>query len=150
MIFMNLLDAAIDLALISHHGQTNHHDGEPYILHVLRVARSVRDAGLDERHQAVAWLHDAVEDTNLTIDQLHSFFPDDPDVVAAVAALTKKSGQSNEEYYDNLTKFPMAARVKLRDIEDNFRRNHMIQDDAKKLRMAAKYSLGMDKLKDFR
>lgn len=49
-----------------------------------------------------------------------------------------------------LLNFPIAARVKVSDLNDNFRRNHMITDDGKRLRMAGKYSLGLDILSDFR
>jgi (p)ppGpp synthase/HD superfamily hydrolase len=144
---MNLVDLAIATALEYHHGQLNTHSDEPYILHPQRVALHVRDRGLDESHQAVAWLHDALEDTTLTVATLNRLF--EPDVVAAIVALTKTKGESNEEYYTNLTFNHMAARVKVSDIIDNFSRNHLIESDATRLRMAAKYSLGLDILKEF-
>jgi (p)ppGpp synthase/HD superfamily hydrolase len=143
------LDSAMSIALKAHHGQSNAHNGEPYILHVHRVACAVRDAGHDELHQAVAWLHDVVEDTDITLDYLASIFWNEADLVTAVSALTKKKGQSNEDYYNLLKLVPIAARVKVRDMQDNFRRNHLIEDDEKRLRMAHKYSLGMDMLKEF-
>lgn len=143
----NLIDTAMAIALRAHNGQVNSHDGEPYILHVHRVATHVRDRGLDETHQAVAWLHDTLEDTDLTASELNAAFP--PDVAAAVITLTKTRGQSNEYYYHNLAHNPIAARVKISDIVDNFSRNHLITDDETRLRMAAKYSLGLDILKEF-
>lgn len=143
----SIVDRAMATALLCHHGQTNKHDGEPYILHVFRVAMHVRDRGLDERHQAVAWLHDALEDTALTAAELNVLLPGD--IVSAVLALTKTKGVSNEAYYLNLKNNPIAARVKISDIIDNFSRNHQIQDDDTRLRMGAKYSLGLDILKEF-
>lgn len=144
---INDVDLAMAYAMRFHNGQVNTYDGEPYVLHVQRVALHVRDRGLDATHQAVAWLHDTLEDTDLTPQELNAVFP--PEIVAAVIALTKVKGQSNEEYYRNLTRNPIAARVKISDIIDNFSRNHMITDDATRLRMGAKYSLGLDILKEF-
>ncbi len=144
---INPLDLAVHAAIQSHNGQINKHNGEAYIAHVHRVAVHVRDRGLDDTHQAVAWLHDALEDTEFSVFELNNSFP--PAVVSAVLALTKQKGESNEDYYNNLKQNPIAARVKISDIIDNFSRNHTIQDDATRLRMAAKYSLGLDILKEF-
>lgn len=144
---MNLVDRAMATALAFHNGQVNKHDNMPYILHVQRVAIHVRDRGLDETHQAVAWLHDVLEDTALTPERLNREF--NSTVVAAVLALTKEKGVSNEEYYRALARNDIAARVKVSDIIDNFGRNHQIEDDATRLRMAAKYSLGLNMLKEF-
>lgn len=141
------LDLAVEVALRAHNGQVNKHDGEPYILHVHRVALHVRERGLDETHQAVAWLHDVLEDTEFTAAELNATFG--PDIVTAVLALTKVNGEPNDVYYRALTRLPIAARVKISDIIDNFSRNHAITDDATRLRMASKYSLGLDILKEF-
>lgn len=144
---INAVDLAMAYAVKYHNGQVNKHNGEAYLLHVLRVARHVRDRGLDTTHQAVAWLHDALEDTDLTVGALNAAFP--PEIVAAVVALTKTKGIANEDYYRILTGNPIAARVKISDIIDNFSRNHEIEDEATRLRMGAKYSLGLDILKAF-
>lgn len=144
---VNPVDLAMAVALEYHNGQTNKHDGEAYITHVHRVAMHVRDRGLDETHQAVAWLHDTLEDTALTPNTLNAAFP--PEIVAAVLALTKTGSLNNADYYYALKYNPIAARVKISDIIDNFSRNHKIEDDTARLRMAAKYSLGLDILKEF-
>lgn len=139
------------MALRAHHGQINQHDGEPYILHVQRVWVAVRDRGLDEVHQAVAWLHDVLEDTDLSAYTILVTFPEFPEIASNVAALTKNKGEPNEDYYRRLLGFPIGARVKaVGDIPDNFRRNHFILEEATRLRMASKYSLGLDILKDYR
>jgi (p)ppGpp synthase/HD superfamily hydrolase len=119
---VNAVDLAIATAIQYHNGQTNKHDGEAYITHVHRVAMHVRDRGLDETHQAVAWLHDTLEDTALTVGTLNAAFP--PEIVAAVIALTKTGSLSNMDYYHSLRFNPIAARVKISDIIDNFSRNH--------------------------
>jgi hypothetical protein len=86
------------------------------------------------------------------LEYLHKVFPDHPDLVSAVSRLTKpKDGSmTNREYYEGLVNCDLAARVKIRDIHDNFSRNHFIEDEAKKVRMAHKYSLGLDILKEYR
>ena len=145
--FTTTLDLAMSVALGAHNGQVNKHNGEPYILHVHRVATHVRDRGLDETHQAVAWLHDVVEDTDVTIYDINNTF--NPHISSAVAALTKVKGMTNEEYYLNLKNNTIGARIKVSDIVDNFSRNHTVTDDETRLRFAVKYSLGFDILKEF-
>ncbi len=144
---MNIVDRAMHIALQAHFGVVNKHDGEPYILHLHRVFMDVRDRGLSEEHQAVAWLHDTVEDTTVTVDELIRAFPLNPDIPLAVSLLTKVKGIDNEAYYRLVVRNPMAADVKRSDLEDNFRRNHLIEDEPTRARMARKYSLGMDILK---
>jgi guanosine-3',5'-bis(diphosphate) 3'-pyrophosphohydrolase len=143
------IDRAMAIALRYHNGQVNQHDGEPYILHVQRVANHVRDRGLSETHQAIAWLHDVLEDTECTPKQIVDAFPNNGVIIQAVLALTKVKGISNEVYYTCLKADPVAAAVKISDLVDNFSRNHMIEDEATRVRMASKYSLGLDILKEF-
>jgi (p)ppGpp synthase/HD superfamily hydrolase len=147
----NLSDNAMMIALEAHDGQKNKHTGEPYILHVARVALACKDRKLSPAHVAVAWLHDVVEDTEVTISDLMKSFPFDPEIVQAVDLLTKPADGSltNEDYYRRIAANKLAAYVKVRDIHDNFNRNHLILDDVKRLRMAHKYSLGLDILRDF-
>lgn len=146
----SIVERAMIIALGAHNGQVNKHDGEPYILHVHRVAMNIARAGYDDRHVAVAWLHDVLEDTDVTVEELHAAFPEDPDIVADVVALTKKKGESLVDYYTRLRQRVRAARIKyFGDKPDNFRRNHKIEDPATRLRMAAKYSLCDDMLMDY-
>jgi guanosine-3',5'-bis(diphosphate) 3'-pyrophosphohydrolase len=70
----------------AHRGQSRR-SGEPYIQHPLAVARIVADLGLDDVTVAAALLHDAVEDTGVTIDALEEEFG--KDVTAIVDGVTK-------------------------------------------------------------
>jgi GTP pyrophosphokinase len=70
----------------AHRGQSRR-SGEPYIQHPLAVARIVADLGLDDITVAAALLHDAVEDTGLTLDDLEEDFGSD--VTAIVDGVTK-------------------------------------------------------------
>lgn len=145
----NLVDRAATLALTAHAEHFNKHDGTPYTLHLYRVSAAVARAGESDLHIAAAWLHDAVEDEKATYQEVYDI---SPDLASVVLCLSKPSDGSLTliEYYNRLLTNPVAARVKVFDIFDNFGRNHLIEDDDKRLRMAKKYSLGLDILKDYR
>jgi (p)ppGpp synthase/HD superfamily hydrolase len=110
---MSLLEQAITLAVRVHAGQKDRY-GEPYILHPLRVmCRMTTDT---ERVAAV--LHDVVEDSPLSLDDLHvQGFP--RDVVEIVDHLTKREGESYEQLIGRAASHPVALRVKMADLEDN-------------------------------
>ena len=104
------------LARIAHRGQTRW-NGDEYFTHPERVAKSFyMDGGSYE--MAVAFLHDVVEDTDVTIHDLAIYFP--YPVVDAVAAITKQKGKETyTEYIKRLLKNNIATRVKIADLEDN-------------------------------
>lgn len=66
----NVAERALDFALQMHAGQKRKYTGEPYITHPIAVAAILRDHGFDEEVIAAAYLHDVVEDTPATYDQL--------------------------------------------------------------------------------
>lgn len=145
---MNLLDAAIYVATDAHRGALNQHDGELYIHHPQRVAISLRDAGYSEKYQAVAWMHDVVEDTDWTLEKVRVTlvggvdFETICDVILALDAMTHRKGETNQDYYQRISRDPIARAVGFYDkTVENFGRNHLIEDEAKRLRMAQKYSL---------
>jgi (p)ppGpp synthase/HD superfamily hydrolase len=110
---MATLERAIEIAARAHSGQRDK-AGAPYILHPLRVMlRAATDA---ERIAAV--LHDVVEDSDWTFDQLRAegFAPE---VVEAVDALTRRPGETYEEFVLRAGAHPLARRVKLADLADN-------------------------------
>jgi (p)ppGpp synthase/HD superfamily hydrolase len=88
--------------------------GDPYILHPLTVMLRFRDP--DAR--IVAILHDSVEDSDQTLADLEKEgFSEE--VVEAVDALTRREGESYEEFIARLRPNPLARRVKLADLEHN-------------------------------
>ncbi len=99
------------IARAAHAGQVDK-TGAPYIDHPRRVAARVE---ADEA-QAVAWLHDVVEDTTVTLDELAEQFP--ASVVEAVDVLTRRDGDG-DGYYVRVRANPLALVVKLADIADN-------------------------------
>lgn len=110
---MSTLERAIELAARAHAGQRDK-GGHPYILHPLRVMQAV--SGQAERIAAV--LHDIVEDTAITFDDLlaEGF---SVEVVDAVRALTKFDGETREQAARRIVRNPIARAVKLADIADN-------------------------------
>jgi guanosine-3',5'-bis(diphosphate) 3'-pyrophosphohydrolase len=81
-----LITNAYSTAVAAHHGQVRR-SGEPYVLHPLAVATIVASLGLDDTTIAAALLHDAVEDTGVTVADLESSFG--AEVAAIVDGVTK-------------------------------------------------------------
>jgi (p)ppGpp synthase/HD superfamily hydrolase len=133
----NALETAIALACESHRGQVDK-AGRPYILHPLRLMLSFAST----TEQIVAVLHDVVEDTALTLDRLRDL-GFDPDVVAAIDALTRREGESYERFIDRVSADPLATRVKLRDLRDNMDMSRLSHLDENDLQRVAKYHRAM-------
>ncbi len=81
-----LIERAFAAADEAHTGQLRK-SGEPYITHPLAVAKILADLGIGETSIAAALLHDTVEDTDYTLDQLHKEFGDE--VAMLVDGVTK-------------------------------------------------------------
>ncbi len=107
------LERAIEIAARAHAGQVDKAN-QPYILHPLRVMLAV--TGEFERMAAV--LHDVVEDTPITLDDLRAEGVPEP-VVEAVAALTKSKGEGRLAAAKRAAANPIARVVKLADVADN-------------------------------
>ncbi|MGJ3240352.1 MAG: HD domain-containing protein [Anaerolineae bacterium] len=107
------IERAIKMAVDAHMGQKDK-AGAPYILHPLRVMADVEG----EAEKIVAILHDVVEDTAITIEDLETEgFSDE--ICAGVAAMTKIEGESYDAYLQRVKKNSIAHRVKLADLKDN-------------------------------
>jgi guanosine-3',5'-bis(diphosphate) 3'-pyrophosphohydrolase len=81
-----LITRAYELAARAHEGQTRK-SGEPYVTHPVAVAKICAELGLDDVTIAAAILHDAVEDTGTSLEQLETDFG--PDVARIVDGVTK-------------------------------------------------------------
>ncbi len=108
-----LLEQALELALRAHRRQKDR-AGQPYILHPLRVMCRVQKPS----ERIAALLHDVVEDSDISLEDLRAHgFPEK--IVHAVDCLTKREGESYDEQIRRAKSDPIAARVKLADLEDN-------------------------------
>lgn len=110
-----MLNAAITLAAKWHDGQYDK-GGEPYICHVDKVSHYVKTD--DEELRCVAWLHDVIEDTKCTYQDLRDAGMSQR-VIDGVKALTKERGESYEEYQQKVFANKDAIRVKMADLRHN-------------------------------
>ncbi len=132
------LDDAIQLARRAHEGQLDK-SGRPYIAHPLRVMGHLRD----EHERMVAVLHDVVEDTGVTLDDLAALGCP-ADVLDAVGAISKRPGESQADYLARVMANPLALRVKRADIADNMSDDRMGRlDPPTQQRLQAKYEAAL-------
>lgn len=110
-----LLGKVLVLAINAHAGQFDR-GGNPYILHPLKVMHYLKTD--DEELQCVALLHDVVEDTKTTWQDLRELGCTER-IISAVSALTKYPGQTYEEYKAEVFENEDAMRVKLCDLRHN-------------------------------
>lgn len=110
-----LLSNAIALAATKHADQFDK-GGAPYTLHVLKVMHYTKSTDLEIL--IIAVLHDIVEDTDVTYDDLREMAFSER-VIAGVKALTKVEGQSHEEYKAGILANVDAIIVKMADLRHN-------------------------------
>ncbi len=144
----DLPSLAESIARAAHAGQTDK-AGRPYAEHPARVAARVND---DPYAVAAAWLHDVLEDTPVTAQELLAHgIPSR--VVTAVQALTRLDGQPTEAYYAAVAADPLALRVKYADLADNSDPKRLAtlatQDPATADRLQAKYAEAARQLRRF-
>lgn len=138
---MPTLERAIELAVAAHRGQTDK-AGRPYILHPLWLMQQFEDMDA----MMVAVLHDAVEDSSLTLAAL-SAEGFDPAIVEAVDAMTNRESESYDDYISRVQANPIALRVKLADLEHNMDMRRMAQVHDRDLARLEKYHRTWSKLK---
>lgn len=122
---MSIILEAQRFATIAHDGQPRKYTGEPYVTHCAAVAQLVAATSGDEAMVAAAWLHDTVEDTPATLDELRALFGFD--VADLVYWLTDVSqpGDGNRAFRksldrDHIARAPARAKaIKLADLIDN-------------------------------
>ena len=114
--FAALYNAAEAISYTQHMGQVDK-GGNRYILHPMRVAETCRTA----RQKVVALLHDVIDDTDYTLDDLRKVEPikDYPEIIEAVDALTRREGESYMDFIRRVSTNGIALCVKIRDLEDN-------------------------------
>ena len=137
-----LLVLARAIATEAHAGQTDK-AGAPYIGHPVRVADLVRGHGGSSVQEAAALLHDVVEDTSLTFDDMaNRGVPDD--VVGMVDALTKREGEDYLDAVRRAQRYPGAELLKRCDLADNLDPIRLARLDATLAdRLRAKYTTAL-------
>ena len=112
MLYTPLTRKAMRFAYDAHHGQLDY-SGVPYIFHAYEVASAVQS----ETAVCAALLHDVVEDTSVTLEDLKQEFP--YEIVEVVRLLTHDKNEDYIEYLDKIRRNPTALTVKFADIAHN-------------------------------
>lgn len=112
MLYTFLTNKALKLAYAAHQGQTDQ-SGIPYIFHPYHLAELMPD----EITICTALLHDVVEDTDITIEDLEKDFP--KEVIEALRLLTREEGMDYFEYIYAIRENNIARTVKLADVIHN-------------------------------
>ena len=137
---MSLVEKSLSIALKAYAGQKDK-AGKTYILHPLRVMSKMET----EEEMSVALLHDVIEDSEITAQDLSKAgIP--ARVVKAVQALTKKEGENYDQFVDRVLKNKLAAKIKKADIEDNINVLRLNSVGPKDLERIAKYHKAWKKL----
>ncbi|EGK86040.1 bifunctional (p)ppGpp synthetase/guanosine-3',5'-bis(diphosphate) 3'-pyrophosphohydrolase [Microcoleus vaginatus PCC 9802] len=138
--YQSLLKRAIALAAKAHEGQVDK-AGNPYLDHPLFVMENVNS--LEEK--IVAVLHDAVEDSELTLEQLRSEgFPEA--LVSAIAAITKIEGEAYPAYLERVIANPIALQVKIADVTHNLDISRIANPTEADFQRIAKYKKVLNQL----
>ncbi|MBL0725758.1 MAG: bifunctional (p)ppGpp synthetase/guanosine-3',5'-bis(diphosphate) 3'-pyrophosphohydrolase [Alphaproteobacteria bacterium] len=112
---VELIKKSYKYCLQYHDGQTRE-SGEPYCIHPIAVAQMIVDMKLDEKTVATALLHDVIEDTTLTIEEIaKEFSPQIADLIDGVTKLRKIEFKTTEAYQsENFRKLFLALSKDIR------------------------------------
>lgn len=108
-----MLEKAKRLAEKAHQGQLDK-GGNPYILHPLRVMGNCET----ETEKIIAVLHDVLEDTEMTHEDLRKegF---SAEILEVLVCLTHQDGENYSDYIERICQNPLAVKVKYADLQDN-------------------------------
>lgn len=138
---MSIVERAKAIAHRAHAGQVDK-AGRPYIEHVSRVAAAVSD---DPEAEAVAWLHDVLEDCPGFVSDLEAF---PAHIRRAVIRLTRYPQDKPADYYGDIRRYHVTLRVKLADIADNADEARLaLLDEKTAARLRRKYAKAIRALK---
>lgn len=141
----NMLEKALQIATEAHKGQKDK-AGEDYITHPIRVSERCKS----QKTKIVALLHDTLEDTSLTIEDLRTQGFDE-EIIEAILSVTRKANETYAEFIARAAQNPIGKEVKIADLEDNMdirRLEHMSDHDlmrCNKYLHSWRYLKGMEK-----
>ena len=138
---MSTLELAIVIATEAHAGDRDK-GGAPYIFHPLRLMLGMTT----ETEQITAVLHDVVEDSDWTLNQLRAEgFSEE--VVRAVDHVTRRSDETYDAFAQRAGDNPVAARVKAADLMDNLDLSRIASPTEKDHARLAKYERALATLR---
>ena len=134
----SMVDLALSIATQAHEGQLDK-AGVDYIEHPIYVASQVDT----EEEKAVALLHDVIEDSSVSAEELlQAGLPET--VVTAVQVLTKEKEQDYQTYLETVKKNPLARVVKLADLKHNSNLSRLSSITEKDRERLKKYKKAID------
>lgn len=142
MIYTADTKKALKLCFEAHKNQVDK-SGLPYVFHPFHLAEEMRD----ENTVIVALLHDVVEDTSYTLDDLRAM-GFSAEILEALALMTHASAVPYLEYIAALKKNPIASAVKLADLRHNSDLSRLDEIDEKALARKEKYETAMRMLSE--
>ncbi len=132
MNYYELLDSAITLASVAHTGQTDK-AGLPYILHPLHLMSQFDDPFM----QICAVLHDVVEDTDVTLEQIELMF--DIRIASVIDKLTHRKNINYRDYIIALSFDRISTKIKIEDLKHNMDYDRIGKIKQKDVNRAVKY-----------
>ncbi|MBD8656298.1 guanosine-3',5'-bis(diphosphate) 3'-pyrophosphohydrolase [Oxalobacteraceae sp. CFBP 13730] len=135
-----LIERAIAISERQHAGQVDK-AGRPYIEHPLRVMKAMSN----DAERIVAILHDVIEDTDFTLDQLAAEgFPGY--ILEALDSVTRRDGETYEAFVARAATNPISRRVKYADLQDNADLSRIAAPTAADIARTEKYHRAMAQL----
>lgn len=137
MIYTDLTKKALKISFNAHKDQLDK-SGMPYVYHPFHLAEQMDD----EYSTCVALLHDVVEDTDTTLDDLAKIFP--KEVTDAIALMTHDDNVPYLDYVRTIKSNPIASKVKLADLKHNSDLTRLDRVDDKAIERVEKYKKAIE------
>lgn len=137
---LDQLERAIEIAVQVHKGQKDK-GGSPYMLHPLRVMLGCHNP----TEMICAVLHDVVEDTYISLDDLlNEGFSED--IIVALDHLTRRKGEDYDTYINRILGNELACMVKMEDLKDNINISRIPYPTQKDFDRQEKYEKAYEKI----
>lgn len=141
MIYTDMTKKAMKLCFEAHKDQVDK-SGMPYVFHPFHLAEQMHD----EKTTIVALLHDVIEDTDYTFEDLRSA-GFDSEIIEVLKLMTHNDSVPYMEYVTAIKSNPIASAVKLADLEHNSDLSRLDVIDEKALKRKEKYATAIALLK---
>jgi (p)ppGpp synthase/HD superfamily hydrolase len=136
------IEIALSIAIKAHKGQRDKGEN-PYILHPIAVMNRVKT--IEEK--IVAVLHDVIEDTEVTLEQLREQgFSEE--IIDAIHLLTRSEEDSYEEFIEKTIKNGISRNVKIADIKENMNLARIKEPTENDYKRLEKYRIALKKLEN--
>lgn len=134
MLYTSMTKAALRLCFDAHKDQVDK-SGMPYVFHPFHVAEQMET----EDEVCVALLHDVVEDTAATLDDIRAAGMGE-EVIGAIAVMTRDPSVSYADYIAVVAQNPLARKVKVADLRHNSDESRLNEPTAQDLARLERYA----------